>query len=106
MPQHTLTVAVNYTIPFNHTFFKSMDLNLNTSAFGDIYWNEENSYKQHFYALLAANISLNMKNFSIDLWGKNLTNTKYNTFYFVSMGNSFLQKGKPITFGITLNLNF
>ncbi len=106
VPQHTLTAAVNYTIPFNHTFFKSIDLNLNSSAFGDIYWNEENSYKQHFYALLAANITLNMKNFSIDLWGKNLTNTKYNTFYFVSMGNSFLQKGKPITFGITLNLNF
>lgn len=105
VPTNTLTASINYSIPFTHKILQSLDFNINTSAYGDIYWNEENSIKQHFYALLAANITLNMKYFSIELWGKNLTATKYNTFYFVSMGNAFLQSGKPITFGVNLNLN-
>ena len=37
---------------------------------------------------------------------ENITGTKFNTFYFSSLGNSFLQRGKPRRFGITVRLNF
>lgn len=105
VPANTLSASVTYSLPFNHTFFRSLDFNVNVSAYGDIWWNEENSLKQPFYALLGANLALNMKGFSVEFWGKNLTNTKYNTFYFVSMGNAFLQSGKPITFGAKVAVN-
>jgi hypothetical protein len=39
------------------------------------------------------------------LWGKNLTGTKYDTFYFKSVGNSFVQRGKPLQTGVFLTVN-
>ena len=104
VPAHTLNAGIDYRFIFNNSFFHSLLLNLNTQAFGQIYWNEENTETQPFYALLNANIVLQMKYITLSLWGKNLTNTQYNVFRFVSMGNTFMQSGKPITFGAKLSL--
>jgi len=41
----------------------------------------------------------------VDLWGHNLTDAKYNTFYFESMSRGFAQKGKPVQFGVDLRLH-
>jgi hypothetical protein len=59
---------------------------------------------QKAYALLGANVALEWKYVQLQLWGKNLTGTEYNVFYFKSMGNDFLQKGKPRELGATLRL--
>ena len=40
------------------------------------------------------------------IWGKNLTGTEYTAFYFESGGNSLAPKGKLVTFGGNLTLNF
>lgn len=98
-PEHTLSTGVTYRIPFKHEICRSLYINANTQAFGRIFWNEENTEIQPFYALLNANIGLQMKYVSLELWGKNLTQTQYDVFRFVSMGNTLLQSGKPITFG-------
>ena len=45
------------------------------------------------------------RHFSLDLWGRNLADTRYDVFYFRSIGNDFVQRGHPRTFGITLNIN-
>ncbi|MBR1808906.1 MAG: TonB-dependent receptor [Paludibacteraceae bacterium] len=103
VPNNTLSAGITYHLAFSHSFFHSLDLNVNTSAYGKIYWDEENKYVQPFYALLNANISLQMKYLTLTLWGKNLTDTHYDVFRFVSMGNTFLQSGKPLTFGARLN---
>jgi hypothetical protein len=42
--------------------------------------------------------------FGASLWARNLTGTDYNTFYFRSVGHSFVQRGKPLQAGITLSL--
>ena len=67
-------------------------------------WNEANTLSQPFYALLGANAALEADRWSVRLWAENITGTRYSTFYFMSMGNEFVQRGRPVTFGVTLRL--
>ena len=71
---------------------------------GRIYWNEANTFSQPFYALLEASIRFEHRHWAVDVWGRNLTDTRYDTFYFMSIGNSFLQRGRPRTFGVSLSI--
>ena len=48
---------------------------------------------------------LEHRRWAIDLWGRNLADTRYDVFYFKSMGNEFVQRGRPRTFGITLSIH-
>ena len=105
-PQHTASLGLTYTFSFDHDIVHNLALNVNSNAVGPIYWDEANSLKQNFYALLNANINLRMKYVTLQLWGKNLTNTRYDVFHFVSMSRHFLQSGKPIQFGGKILLNF
>ena len=75
-------------------------------------WSEDKKFhirtkgKQPFYTLLSASLLLTKGDFSLKVWGDNLANTHYNSFYFVSIGNAFLQQGKPARCGVTLRMNF
>lgn len=71
---------------------------------GKIWWNEANTLSQPIYFLLDAGVSLESERFSVRLWGRNLTSTRYHTFYFLSMGNEFLQRGRGIEAGVTIRL--
>ncbi len=71
---------------------------------GRIYWNEDNSLSQPFYAMADIALELAAEKWSLRLWCDNLTGTRYNTFYFVSIGNAFLQEGMPRTFGATMRV--
>ncbi|MFI3262238.1 MAG: TonB-dependent receptor [Rikenellaceae bacterium] len=104
-PKHTLFASADYTVNVNHKLLKGIMFNINTNGAGGIYWNEQNSLSQSFYALLGTEVKFEGNNFSLSLWGKNICNKEYNTFYFLSMGNEFVQQARPRTFGITLNLN-
>ena len=81
-------------------------VNVNLRGAGDIYWNESNTVRQPFYALLGASAAVEKDNWSVRLWGENLTSTRYSTFYFVSIGNEFVQRGRPWQGGITVRANF
>ena len=81
------------------------DVNLTVRGTGDIMWNEENTLSQPFYVLPGFNIMLHNGNVSLKLWVENFTDTRYNTFYFMSMGRAFTQRGNPVTFGATLRMN-
>ena len=105
VPQHTLFASVQYTINLNSSFFDSICINVNTNGAGSIYWNEQNSLSQPFYALLGSEIRFENDKFNVSLWGRNICNKDYNTFYFKSMGNEFVQQARPQTYGITLNIN-
>lgn len=102
-PRHTLFVSADYTFPA----IKNVTplLNVNTRGAGKIFWDDTNLVQQNFYATLGASLTFNHKLGSLALWGENLTNTKYNTFYFESIGHSFVQRGRPVTYGVTLRLN-
>lgn len=105
-PQNTLFVGASYSIPINRSWLDCINVNVDAKGIGDIYWDEANSVKQPFYGLLGASVRFQKSDFSLDIWGDNLTNTQYNTFYFVSIGNAFLQQGNPARCGVTLRMNF
>ena len=105
-PANTLFVDANYTA--TPLIFKNItpSVNVNFSGVGDIYWNEANTVRQPFYGLLGASLGFSASHWSLRLWARNLTATRYSNFYFLSIGHQFTQQGRPRTFGATLRLRF
>lgn len=104
-PQHTLAATGAWTIPTGVPWLGNIVLQAGVRCAGRIWWNEENSLSQPFYALTEASLRFEQKHYSVDIWGRNLADAGYNVFYFKSIGNEFVQRGRPRTFGITLNIN-
>jgi len=102
-PANTLFVGATYNLALKHD--RELSFNVNVRGNGKIYWNESNDLFQPFYALMAASVTYIHPRFSCEVWGRNLTDTKYHTFYFVSIGHEFVQRGKPLEFGVTVNVN-
>ena len=96
-PQNTFYGSVQYDFDFGDSyFFKSLSLRCGVRGVGSIYWNEANDLKQPFYALVDASALVKLPlDLSFELSGENILDTKFNVFYFKSIGNSFLQRGKP-----------
>ncbi len=102
-PANTLFISADYSLPLANN--NRLIFNVNMRGNGEIYWNEANTRVQPFYALLGASAAFQHPKFSIELWGANLTSTRYHTFYFVSMSHEFMQRGRPLECGVTVNLN-
>jgi outer membrane receptor protein involved in Fe transport len=105
-PKQTLSATAVYTFHFKKSFIDRLLINGKYSGAGKIYWTEANDVSQKFYSILNGRISLEKGNFSLCVWGENMLNSKYTTFYFKTFGNSFGQLGKPFHFGIDLNMKF
>ncbi len=105
-PRNTFSFRGNYSLPLRGRHLTSIEFDADVSGAGKIFWNEENSLSQAFYLLPGASVTLHARNWSLQVWGKNLSSTKYYTFYFLSMGNEFLQQGRPLRIGATIRCNF
>ena len=103
-PVNTVSLNGEYQLNISRKWSDSLIFNTGWQGVGKIYWNESNTLSQAFYGLLNMNILLKKGNLTFGIWGKNLTGTEYNTFYFKSLGNSFVQRGKPLQAGISINL--
>lgn len=103
-PRHTLFSSLTYTQPLGNKW--SLSFSANVRGAGSIEWNEENSLRQPFYALLGLNITASRGWLELQAWTENLTGTRYHTFYFESIRNQFVQRGRPRTVGGTLRLYF
>ena len=101
-PKHTASVGLVYNCWIGGRLLDEITVSASWQGAGKIYWNEANTLSQNFYSQLNASLELRKGNFSLGLWGKNLTNTEFNTFYFRSVGNDFISPGKPIRWGISL----
>ncbi len=104
-PRETLSANVAYDIPVSRSFANRFVLNVGWSGVGRIYWDEANSLSQSFYGLLSASLSWEKGHLGASLWGKNLLDREYNTFYFSSMGHNFFAAGKLLQLGVSLHLN-
>ena len=102
-PQHTASAMTSYRIPLNCAVLDDITLNASWQGAGKIYWNEANTLKQNFYSLLNASVELRKGDYKLSLWGRNIANTDYYTFYFKSMGNDFMSQGKPCRWGATFS---
>lgn len=106
-PEHTLGAYAQFRQPLQNKVFKAVYCGANVQGAGRMYWDEANKYSQPFYATLAANAGIELiGNVKFEFWGQNLTNTKYDTFSFESMGNRFGQLGTPRHFGMNLSIQF
>lgn len=101
-PQHTLHGLLTAGYMVGHKALQAVTMSVKGDGIGRIYWNEQNDCSQPVYGLLAATIALRWQYVQLELWGKNLTGTRYDVFYFQSMGNDFLQRGKPRELGATM----
>ena len=106
VPQNTVSGTASYSFYKLGNILDKLSLSLGYNGIGKIYWNEENSVKQDYYSLMHASIYMEKGIFGLEFWGKNITNTDYYNFYFVSIGNTFLSRGKPAQWGVTMNINF
>ena len=106
VPRHTLNIGGSYAFFFPNGWAQSLTLGANCSGAGKIYWTEANNASQNFYATLNGYISLKAKNVQIDLWGRNLTDHEYTTFYFETMGRGYEQRCKPLQMGVDVRLHF
>ena len=103
-PEHTAALIASYTWLIDNPTLHHITLSADWRGTGSIYWNEANTLKQPFYSLMGAQLTLRMNRVQLTIWGRNLLNTKYDQFYFKSVGNEFLSKGKPLSAGIKVNV--
>ena len=104
-PRETMSANVAYRFPVPKNFANIFVLNVGWNAVGRIYWNEENTLAQNYYDLWSASLVWEKGHFGASLWGKNLLNREYNTFYFRSIKNDFFAQGKPLQLGVSFHVN-
>lgn len=107
VPDHTLFVSAVYTCPLaGCPWADAIELSPSLRGTGSIYWDEENSARQPFYAQLGCTATLKAPKWELELWGRNLTDTRFTVFRYESMENTFFQRGRGISGGLTLRLRF
>lgn len=105
-PQHTVSFTANYTVNINSKWLDRLVIFAQYAGVGKIYWTEDNSVSQNFYGLLNGKITLEKNKYGLSFWIKNIANIRYHTFYFESLGNRFLQYGKPLQWGVDFRFSF
>jgi len=104
-PKQTVSFGTNITYNVKHTsILDRIMFDANYSGAGKIYWTEDNDLSQGYYSTVNARLAFEKSMFSVEFWGKNVFDRDYQAFYFQSMGNSYVQKGKPAQWGATLRM--
>ncbi|MDE6624436.1 MAG: TonB-dependent receptor [Alistipes sp.] len=106
VPEHTLSLGAEWSLPTGVGWLGDLVLRAGARGTGPIRWNEENTRTQPFYLLADASLRIEHPRYAIALWSRNLSDCDYDVFYFKSMGNEFVQRGRPRTFGITLSISY
>lgn len=110
IPCHTLGSTIDYRIDTHNPRIHALVIGANMAAQGSIYWNEANTLSQPFYATLGAHCDALCGNVIVSLWGRNITNSRPNTFVVESSATGkplvFAQQANPFHMGIDVKLNF
>jgi iron complex outermembrane receptor protein len=109
-PKHAATFAVDYRFP--RFSFGQLRANMNLDTAGNYYANNTVNFKAEKAMLLGGRVTLGDISFldndlEFALWGKNLTNTRYNLFDFRVAGrNTVTQYNDPRTYGFEMRARF
>ncbi|HOT63872.1 MAG TPA: TonB-dependent receptor [Dysgonamonadaceae bacterium] len=103
IPKHTLSINLEKIFPYRSAISDQILFNVGYTGMGEIYWSENNETKQPFYGTLDASLGTNKGKVEFTLWAKNMTDTKYLGYYFVSSGRKLGKPGKPFTAGVSLS---
>ncbi len=110
VPQHMLSARADYQFNFGHACLRSIILGVNANMQGKTYWDNANTYSQKIYAVLGAHADADFGWLKVSLWGRNLTDTRYNTFAFDSGATGetlyFAHRGSPFQMGLDFKVHF
>ena len=106
--------AYQYNVGFDYDFMENWRFRTNVIGVGSYYFSDTHDSKSDPYALLNSSLEYMHGDFTVIVWGRNLTDTEYDVrgFYF---GNNpangytsevYTQKGTPLTAGVTLSYDF
>ena len=102
VPQHTFSAMTDWHIG-------KFTIGANLAGQGKIWWDEANTFSQKLYATLGAHADYDFGPVIVSLWGRNITDTKYNTFAIASSAvagtHYFAQKANPIQVGLDVNIH-
>lgn len=103
VPEHTFSAMADYHIG-------QLTLGVNLAGQGKTWWDEANTYSQKLYATLGAHVDYDFGPAVVSLWGRNLTDSKYNTFAIGSAATGqqlyFAQQANPLQVGVDVRLHF
>ena len=95
-----------------------LTLNLDANYKDEFYFDEQNDHKSNSYSLFNGSLAYSKDNFSLSLWGKNLSNEKYAVrgYSFVLLPSTateytdskrdYRSYGEKKSFGITFKYSF
>lgn len=111
VPRHTFSAVADYRFDLSRDgLVKSLTVGADVAGNGETFWDVDNQYTQKLYALLGAHVVCDFGSVQLNLWGRNITNTRYNTFLINSSVDgttrSFAQRGNPVQVGVDINIHF
>lgn len=106
MPSHTYSLDAEYAFSLPAIRSTLFAIGADLQGVGRIYWDEANAHHQSAYALLGAHLRYARPHYDLTLWGRNLTDTSFSTFWFETMGRGFSQQGHPLQLGVTATVHF
>ena len=103
VPQHSFSLMADYHV-------SRFTIGANLMGQGKIWWNEANTFSHKFYAVLGAHADYDFGPVVVSLWGRNLTDTKFNTFAIMSSAargeHYFAQRANPLQVGMDVAVHF
>jgi outer membrane receptor protein involved in Fe transport len=106
VPRNTLNANIVYTKEINRGELKEFSAAVRYNGAGKIYWTEKNDVTQPFYSTIDIEGSVKISIFEFSVWMRNFTDSRYNTFYFETLGNGFAQLGRPFNVGAGVKMKF
>ena len=105
-PRSTFNLGAKKSFEMNSALLDKTTLQLQYQGFGKTYWHESNNAWQDNYGLVSGRVSFQKNNISLSVWGKNLFDANYNSWYFTARGSSYAQLGKPSRLGVSAKVRF
>ncbi len=103
VPRSNFNIGLESGVDLNEK--TRLDVSVNFNGTGKIYWSDgnEEDFTSDAYQLLDAQASISYNQLKFTLWGRNLLNTQY---YLEYDGFGFGWRGRPMTFGATIGVDF
>lgn len=106
IPRHTLFSSIQYHRSVALGSLHAILMQLSYRGVGKHYWDQQNTFFQPWYGLINLMVSFEIAGFFIDAWAHNINSADYHSFSFHALGNHYVQKGRPTTFGMNVRVSF
>lgn len=110
-PEHTFAASLDYRFDLSEGCpLRSVTVGTNVNGQGKIYWDQANTMSQKLYAVLGAHVAFDLGKLRLNVWGRNLTDNRYNVFAVSSAATGkkewFGQRSNPLQIGADLKFHF